>query len=202
MRNLDQIQADAADALRAVAAAEAREDADAATHARKLAAKYLVEAREHFLDAEGNPDWTARTHAYRDFHGETFTLAGLSGTEAQKIRVSLRYHVGNAVRERLSPEEAAAAGLQAKAPKARMADIRRKQNQLTSVVTGGALYRDFEKMHRALDVSTATLRRFSETALAGLDSKEREDLAASLKHIAEEASRLATVATDGSVSSR
>lgn len=94
--------------LRAVRATDSRERRT--TLLRDLA-EASVAIREHYLNADGEPDWTGRTYAYRTAMCELYTAAGYSPEEADSLQSSVRYHVGNVIRTHLSPTERADAGL-------------------------------------------------------------------------------------------
>ena len=86
--------------------------------ALREAAGYLVELRSLFTTKAGDTDWRGQSWDYRRAVGEVYGDAGLAPDDP--IKVALRYHIGNALREDLTPEQLEEAGLSARAPRDRM----------------------------------------------------------------------------------
>lgn len=89
------------------------------TVALKQLAGLLVDLRSQF-ERNGMPDWNGRSFQYRAFVSGIFDGAGLSDKERKDVVGLLRYHVGNELRERISPEELRKAGLKVESPKQRV----------------------------------------------------------------------------------
>jgi hypothetical protein len=89
------------------------------TVALKQLASLLVDLRAQF-ERNDMPDWNGRSFQYRAFVSNIFDGAGLSATQRKEVVGLLRYHVGNELRERISPEELKRAGLKVESPKQRV----------------------------------------------------------------------------------
>jgi hypothetical protein len=75
--------------------------------------------RSHFTNGEGLVDWQGRTFAYREAVSETYRLGHYTKDEQSRVAGTIRYHIGNALRDRLSEDELAEAGLLPVSPKQR-----------------------------------------------------------------------------------
>lgn len=82
-------------------------------------ADILVEMRARTLTPEGRPDWGGNSYAYRDSVAGIYSGAGLPADGQASIKASIRYHVGNALRERVNAEELTDAGLIVDTPRQR-----------------------------------------------------------------------------------
>lgn len=99
----------------------ARDEDDRATRARELrnAADILVELRSRVTTEDGTPDWSGRNWENRQVVSEICRDAGL-GTDGQSsMKSAIRYHVGNALRDRLDAEALTGAGLIQDSPRER-----------------------------------------------------------------------------------
>lgn len=84
----------------------------------RRAAGHLVELRGLYTTRDGDPDWRGQSWAYRQAVGEVYAEAGLEPDDP--LKVALRYHIGNALREDLTEEQLEHAGLTLKPPRERM----------------------------------------------------------------------------------
>ncbi|MFI7607016.1 hypothetical protein ACIBTV_18005 [Micromonospora sp. NPDC049366] len=82
-------------------------------------AEQMVDLREHYLTASGDPDWTGRTGVYRYAVRELYAQAGYSPEERKVTQTATRYHIGNLVRARVPRETADALGLERTSPQDR-----------------------------------------------------------------------------------
>lgn len=82
-------------------------------------ADLLVEMRSRTLNSDGSPDWSGHSFAYRDAVASIYASAGLPPDGQSSIKASIRYHVGNALRERVNAEELEDAGLIVETPRQR-----------------------------------------------------------------------------------
>ena len=89
------------------------------TVALKQMAELLVDLRSQF-ERNGMPDWNGRSFQYRAFVSNIFDGAGLTAEQRKDVVGLLRYHVGNELRDRISPEELQQAGLKVESPKQRV----------------------------------------------------------------------------------
>ena len=131
---------------------------------RKVA-ELIAEERSHHLREDGTPDWTGRTHTYREAIRKIYDDAGYSRSEASSLQSTLRYHVGSAVRRRVEPEAAEDLGLLPESPRERSRAYQRSLRQIqdeigSSLLTLGAVH--------------LVLQRIDPAALADLPQRERD----------------------------
>lgn len=98
-------------ATTALRRAIAAESGDERTRAYRATADLLVELRTHFTNSDGEPDMRGTSFPYRDAVRDIYAEAGLTSDPNDPVKAALRYHVGNALRERLSADELVAYGL-------------------------------------------------------------------------------------------
>lgn len=83
----------------------------------KRAAGLLAEVRiNHFMSNDGSPDYQGRSWAYRTWFGELLDSLNLSADDRTKLQGRLRFHTGNALREKVPAEELEAHGLKRVSP--------------------------------------------------------------------------------------
>jgi hypothetical protein len=82
-------------------------------------ADILVELRSRFTTEQGAPDWAGNSFAYRQLVADIYSRAGLPSDGQSSIKASIRYHVGNSIRERVNAEELTDAGLIVETPRQR-----------------------------------------------------------------------------------
>lgn len=86
------------------------------------AGRILVDIRRHhFITPRGDADLQGRSFAYREWHGQFMRETFPDEKKRKSVGARLRYAVGVALREMLTPEELEAAGLQKIGPKERIA---------------------------------------------------------------------------------
>ncbi|MGQ3385306.1 hypothetical protein [Glutamicibacter sp. TV12E] len=84
--------------------------------------------RNHFIQAEtGNPDYQGRSYAYRNWHSEFMKDLYPDEVERKSVSARLRYAVGVALREMLTPDEIELAELRPISPKERIANNNRER---------------------------------------------------------------------------
>jgi hypothetical protein len=152
-------------ALRLLKEYRSAEDEARTPIARRLA-ETLVEAREHFTDAEGETDWRGRTYPYRQWVREIYDDANLRGEDGKRVQAAIRYHIGAALRARLSDEERERLGLMPQSPRERSGERRATRSAVLNAlnsreVAGGALL--------ALTALKAIAQRIDADEVAGLD---------------------------------
>ena len=81
------------------------------------AGRKIIELRKTFLTRGGEPDILGTSYAYRQTFGDMLTEAGITGADRTRVSSSLRYHIGNFLRQSLSPEEVADLGLVKSSPR-------------------------------------------------------------------------------------
>lgn len=110
-RDLD----DLADTIRADALAAIAARPGERTAIYRRIAEAIIEARSHFLAADGKPDWTGRTHAYRRWVKDRYD--GIALADAATVQAGVRYQVGNLIRGRLDADDLARLGLDDASPR-------------------------------------------------------------------------------------
>jgi hypothetical protein len=90
----------------------------------KALAKVVIALRARFRTPEGDVDWAGRSWEYRQQVGQLYAAAGVPSDSAAKIQASIRYHVGNLLRDVASPQELEAVGLRVDTPKERTNAVR------------------------------------------------------------------------------
>jgi hypothetical protein len=157
------IQADAVAALRRY------RQTKGTAHLRAVGQAF-VDAREHFFTRTGDPDWLGATHAYRLWTRECIGMASFPDSEVPKLQAAIRYHTGNALRDKLPPEDIADLGLRTVSPRERAVEKREKNSETLNLFSGGAMITDPEEAAMALNALSVTLRRVSRDAVAGTDA--------------------------------
>lgn len=80
-------------------------------------AEVVVDLRKRFPNTAGNgPDWKGTTQAYRDHIAAIYKASGVPEDSVSSMQAAIRYHIGNVLRERLTEDELAEAGLAAQGP--------------------------------------------------------------------------------------
>lgn len=102
-----QIVAAASELLRAAV----RGDSSERTAKYRQVADLLIDLRALHTAPDGSPDWAGRSFDYRAAVRDIYSLAGLSSDSSDPHKAALRYHIGNALRERLTPDQLEEAGL-------------------------------------------------------------------------------------------
>lgn len=112
-------------------------------HHLKMFCAAIVDLRQRFAvtrDGHVDPDWRGTTWEYRDSVTEAFHRSGITKENQRRLQNNARYHVGNLVRERATPEELERSGLKLDGPLARAndkvsaADIRRALEDLVATI--------------------------------------------------------------------
>lgn len=176
---------EASDALRAYLQVEEEDRTDLL----RQAADALVGARALFYTADGSPDWRGRSYAYRRWVGDVYTEARIPREDLPTIQASVRYHVGNALRERLSSEELAEIGLRPVGPRERSVEKRTRQAHTLELFEGGPIV-DAEDAEEALVVVARILRRIDGDALRSLPAARRREIVAVLTETCDTAEAL------------
>lgn len=91
------------------------------TEALKAFALCLCEIRREMSDPAGT------SQAYRDVAARIYAAVDIPADSASHIQASVRYHIGNELRNAFKPEELAAVGLSEKTPLERAREAREKQ---------------------------------------------------------------------------
>ena len=135
------------------------------TECLRTVAGAFVSAREHFYTRDGAPDWLGATHAYRQWTREAYDRAGTPEAELSRLQASVRYHVGNLMRERLDPDEVADLGLREASPRERAVEKRERTSETLNLFGGGYPITERDEALTALSVLAVTLRRIAPDAV-------------------------------------
>lgn len=173
-------------AIRREALASLRSARDAPHESRapylRRMAELVVELREHFMNAEGEPDWRGSSYAYRQSVADLWSEAGITGDERATMNGALRYHVGAALRDRLDEAELEALNLRAESPRERSRQQREVRAAVTLLATEGAGLRGVDVV-KAVTGARALLERVDTEALASLSAADRKALSRELAKI-------------------
>lgn len=161
------------------------EDPRKRTEVVRELATVLVDMREHFITPDGEPDWAGRTYGYRDAVHSVYSGSGVPRSDTSSLQAATRYHVGNVIRARLSPDELESAGLQEATPIARSKAQRKGRQEEIAVLRGSSA----DPLSTAQMVETL-LRRVRPSMLTALTTGQRADLDDLLAEVEHQAKRL------------
>jgi|SRR5690554_1238484 len=190
-RPLDAIREDAIAALRRSRSTEGEER----TETLRTVAALLVEARGHFLTADGTVDWGGRTWACRRFSSEIFAAADL-GENVSSVQAAIRYHVSNLLRERLDPEELEAAGLRKESARTRSVLKREKQAAVLATVGPGPALTSAKEITEALATVSTILARIPVDEVRTLAGEDRATVFGSARRVRDAAEALVGASAD------
>lgn len=155
--------------------ANSPEDADR-TALLKDVATALVDSRGHFFNREGAPDWAGRTHAYRMWVRDATAAANLTPADRTSIQAAVRWHVGTALRERLSPEQLEAIGLKVKSPRERNIEQRANRAEVLALFGPGPEITSLDDLLTVAELFDVTLKRIPVGVLDTFTPSERTRL--------------------------
>jgi hypothetical protein len=164
MQALDDLQQDAAEALRQYMA-------EGNTSDIREAAECMVAAREYILDGRGDPDWRGRTHAYRVWSAGVVTAAGVPHDQRSRVQAAIRYHASAALRKRIPAEDVEALGMLTETALERSRGRRGRTSGLIQIVNGSGPITDPEDILTALELIEGMVRRVRPGLLALSDSE-------------------------------
>ena len=153
----------------------------------RTCADLLVSLREHFLTDDGRPDWTGRTWPYRACVRELYSRAGISQNEAPTLQAAIRYHAGNVLRERLTPEELEELGIGPEGPRERTRAAHSERSAVLATLRGAGSPAD---ALRAVAMVAAVLDKVTPEQLERLRAQDRRKVTALLRRVAERADQL------------
>lgn len=87
-------------------------------------APVIAELRSRCRLKDGRPDWSGRSHEYRQHMSAIFAKAGVSVDDRDRLQTALRYHVSSIIRDRATKDELISAGLDPVKPKERLRGTR------------------------------------------------------------------------------
>lgn len=145
-------------------------------------ARSFVAAREFFYTKDGDPDWAGRTYAYRTWVREVMAQAHVPADVLTSTQAAIRYHVGNALRERLSDEELEDLGLRKASPRERSVEKRERTSEALALVSGGQAIDTADEIAAASRALVGVLRRIQR---GDMPSSARKAAAAALAEVAD-----------------
>lgn len=148
-------------------------DGEARAIAGRDAAGIIVAARELLITRSGDPDWPGRSHAYREWVREAYDGAHIDPAAVPAVQAAVRYHVGNALRERLTAEQLEAAGLRTLAPRERSAETRADRSRRLGLLGGGPAIRTYAEIDEVFETVLRTLERMKQGPAALTDDELR-----------------------------
>jgi len=141
------------------------EDGHYNTAAMRDAAGYTIDLRELFLNKDGLPDYGGRSWPYREAMNEALDYARMGSDERPRVMSTLRYHISNLLRERLTAEQLADYGMQPvtaierqredRKIRARMARIASRGDRISSVSEAEIALRGVVNLLRNIERATA-----------------------------------------------
>jgi hypothetical protein len=146
------------------------------TNRLRDAAATLVDAREHFFTKDGEVDWVGRTYAYRMWVRTAALEAGFTPDEVPTVLAAVRYHVGAALRSKISAESIRALGLSDESQRERSVSKRERQTRTLSLVSGAGI-ETAEDVVDVLRLFTAALGRVEPAAVKDADEEARAAIA-------------------------
>jgi hypothetical protein len=150
-------------------------------------AEIVFDIRQEFSAEDGGPDFLGRSWDYRQVISEVYSRANIPSEDMPSIQAAIRYHVGNVMRERLTPKELEALGLKSSAPVERSREVRSNRTKALNALRGTSLdvspIEALRSIHRLLLLVNRTgLKR-----LAAAERREAEEI---LRDVAERIERL------------
>lgn len=125
------LQAHGTDLLRQYVETDAKR-----TEVLRNLAKVVVGIRAQTMTGDGKtPDWAGQSQAYRDVIRAMYDEAGIPTDASANVQAALRYHIGEVLREVVSPSALTKAGLTTKGPRDRART--RNGEQASAAVSNG-----------------------------------------------------------------
>lgn len=180
------------EAQRAAVRALRRYLIDGKTEDLREVAENFVDAREHFFNKDGSPDWLGRTYAYRRWVRETTTMSNVPASELSTVQAAIRYHAGNVLREKLTADQIDDLGLKPESPRERSVVKRAAQSEILSVFgSGGPEITNTDEILNVAEMIQHALDRVSGEALSLMGAEGRRKARRALRAIADRADDLA-----------
>lgn len=157
------------------------------TASMHAAADALVDMRMIYTNRDGKPDLAGSSFEYRQAVSDGLADAGVSAGERSKVMAALRYHVGNRVRERFTPEELSEYGLHANSPHERQRAEREMLSRIIRTATSPrAEVTDLEEAVKTIAMAAQMLENIKLGRLTKADRKALEPQLARIRHRIEE----------------
>ncbi|MEV0267736.1 hypothetical protein AB0H43_03090 [Hamadaea sp. NPDC050747] len=156
----------------------------------KETARLTVDLREFFLTDSGEPDWAARTWAYRDYLRERYIEAGYPIDEAKTTQAAVRYHVSGYIRTKLASDQVADLGLASGTFNDRKREVRTAQSELLKVALTPPEHASAADESRAIAGALLVLERVNPANFADLSTRQRANVRVVLDKIRDRAGEL------------
>lgn len=155
------------------------------TEILKRLAAVVVEVRSKFWDEEtGQPDWRGKTWEYRQFMTAMYEKAGVPPASVSGVQSSLRYHVGNQLREVVGEKELSQAGLLSESPKDRMDRQRTEAEALWRALNDDAISHDIADRRKAYRMLLDAVERLTDRLdTIPVDTLTKREAQVSYKHV-------------------
>ena len=152
------------------------------TQHMRRAAEVMLDLRQTFTDRNGQVDIAGNSYPYRLAVREVMSRANVEGAERARVMNTIRYHLGNILRERFTAEELEEMGLDPRSPLARQkADREQRSRVLRVAVAPEEVITDPGEVITALRSAANLLDNLDARTLGGVDAKTASVL---VKHIA------------------
>lgn len=124
------------------------------------AAELIVKARQnHFITADGSPDYGGRSYAYRQWFADAVNALNLPNKERMKLLGRLRFHAGNELRSVVPASELKSAGLLTVSPVQRGKQNYEQRSAPYRVLRGGRRITDADEVAEVCKVLSALAKR-------------------------------------------
>ena len=159
-----------------------------------LAANKVLDLRETYTTKEGLTDYKGSSYGYRQKIREILNRLNMEESERTALLAGVRYHLGNQLRLRLTPDELETHKLLKTSPKERQLADRRATAKSLRVAELGEKVQKPNEVIAALRLVSVTLENLDFTAMSDTDRQVAEVfLAATLSQL----HRLKTFSAEG-----
>lgn len=93
-------------------------------------ARVIVHLRSRFRTVDGDVDWAGHSWEYRQAAARMYDLADVPPDSVAGVQASIRYHIGNVLREAVQVKELKAVGLLPTSPRERLRVLRERTQAL------------------------------------------------------------------------
>lgn len=151
------------------------------TQNMRRAAEVMIDLRQTFVDRNGQIDLAGTSYPYRQAVREIMSRANVEGSERARVMNAIRYHLGNILREKFTPEQLEEFGLDPRSPLARQkADREQRSRVLRVAVAPEEVITDPGEVMAALRSAANLLDNLDARGMGGVDAKTAAVL---VKHI-------------------
>lgn len=148
-------------------------------------AEVVVNIRSQFRTEDGSIDWQGHSWEYRQTIGTMYEKAGVPPDSVSNIQASVRYHVGNRLREVVDTTELEQAGLKKTSPRERMLQARNEANAILHALeadtTKGDLKTRRKRYRQMVDAAEALSERLEAIDVNALTKKDASSMLGELR---------------------